>query len=291
MADGNLDAAQIESLVALARQAGDAIMAVYNSADFGIEHKADDSPITRADVAAHEIIAAGLPHLLDVPVISEEAPLPPTSERQSWQRYWLIDPLDGTKEFILRSGEFTVNIALIEAGIPVLGVVHLPAQQTTYLGVAPSVSQAYSGAWKYRDDQAAAKIRVRPFTQPREENALVILASHRHGTEAVNQLVERLAQRWAGKVILTNAGSSLKFCRIAEGEADFYPRLAPTCEWDTAAAQAVLQAAGGAVVNAGEASSDWLQPLVYNRNDTLLNPEFYAWGDVNLDWQALLKQA
>ena len=117
-----------------------------------------------------------------------------------------------------------------------------------------------------------------------------MLASHRHGTGAVDQLVEQLRERWSGAVKLGNAGSSLKFCRIAEGVADFYPRLAPTSEWDTAAAQAVLQAAGGAVVNADESSAVWLRPLVYNGKDTIINPDFYALGDVNLDWPALLKR-
>ena len=286
-----VDATAINSLVLLARAAGDAIMDVYKSAEFGVEHKADESPVTRADIAAHDIIAAGLPRLLDLPIISEEAPVPSASERQAWGRYWLVDPLDGTKEFILRSGEFTVNIALIEEGIPVLGVVHLPAQQTTYLGVARQLSADYGGAWKYQQDYPATRIHVRSLAQARDDNALVVLASHRHGTGAVNQLVEQLRGRWPGAVQLSNAGSSLKFCRIAEGVADFYPRLAPTSEWDTAAAQAVLQAAGGAVVNAEESSAAWLKPLVYNGKDTIINPDFYALGDVNLDWSALLKRS
>lgn len=284
-----IDAALIDALIVLARAAGDAIMAVYNSAEFGIEQKADDSPVTRADIAAHNIIAAGLARLLDLPMISEEAPVPPASERRIWPRYWLVDPLDGTKEFILRSGEFTVNIALIDAGRPVLGVVHLPARQMTYLGVAASVSAQY-GAWKYLDDQPATRIRVRSLARARDDNTLVVLASHRHGTGAVNALVDQLRQRWAGPVAVTNAGSSLKFCQIAEGLADFYPRLAPTSEWDTAAAQAVLEAAGGAVVNADETSGAWLSPLVYNGKSDMINPDFYAVGDVNLDWPALLKQ-
>lgn len=285
-----LDGALIDALITLARTAGDAIMAVYTSAEFGIEQKADESPVTRADIAAHEIIAAGLARLLDLPMISEEAPVPPASERQTWTRYWLVDPLDGTKEFILRSGEFTVNIALIEAGKPVLGVVHLPARQITYLGVAASGSAQYNGAWKYCEDHPATRIRVRSLAQARDDNTLVVLASHRHGTGAVNVLVDQLRQRWAGQVALTNAGSSLKFCQIAEGLADFYPRLAPTSEWDTAAAQAVLEAAGGAVVNADESAGAWLSPLVYNDKDDVINPDFYAVGDVNLDWPALLKR-
>lgn len=280
-----------ESLVALARRAGEAIMEVYNSADLGVEHKADDSPLTRADIAAHHIIATGLPDLDDLPVISEEAPLPPVQERQGWSRYWLVDPLDGTKEFIQRSGEFTVNIALIEAGVPVLGVVHLPVTRVTYLGVAPAFSPMLSGAWKYTGDQLPQPIHVRSLAQLREDNELIVLASRRHGTEALSQLMTQLGERWPGQITLSNAGSSLKFCRIAEGLADFYPRLAPTSEWDTAAAQAVLEAAGGAVVNAEATSGGWLEALVYNRNDTLINPGFFAWGDKGLDWAALLQRA
>lgn len=279
-----LDQSSIAHLVALARRAGDAIMAVYHdAAGFAVEQKADDSPVTQADMAAHHIIMEGLPAILALPMISEEAPLPLLAERKTWSRYWLIDPLDGTREFILRSGEFTVNIALIEKGVPVLGVVHLPAQQTTYVGLHHIVPASLAGAWKYVQDLPAEKIQVRSLTSATDHQELVVLASRRHGTDAVMHLLDHLGRHWSGTIALTNAGSSLKFCRIAEGEADFYPRLAPTCEWDTAAAQAVLVAAGGAVVNAAT-----MEPLGYNQGESVLNPDFYAVGDVNLDWRALL---
>lgn len=287
MADNiSIDASHIAGLVTLARRAGDAIMAVYDSADILVHHKADDSPLTRADLAAHEMIAAGLPDLFDLPMISEEAPLPPLAERKNWTRYWLIDPLDGTREFIQRSGEFTVNIALIEAGVPVLGIVHVPAQQTTYVGVDKQISSTEYGAWKYLGDALPARIHVR--TLAHKPMPLVVLASLRHGTEQVEHLMAQLHQRWPAPVELTKAGSSLKFCRIAEGLADFYPRLSPTAEWDTAAAQAVLSAAGGAVVSAADKPGEWLKPLVYNQRDTIINPGFYALGDLSLDWSGLL---
>ena len=284
-----LTQAHLTQLLDLAYKAGDAIMAVYNSDEgMGIEHKADDSPLTRADTAAHAVIVEGLRHIADLPIISEEAALPPFAERQQWSRYWLVDPLDGTKEFILRSGEFTVNIALIDRGEPVLGVVYLPPQRQAYLGVDARLSPDFAGAWKYTDEQPAARIRVRPLANT-EDDTLIVLASHRHGTEAVNQLLAQVKQKWRGTLDVTNAGSSLKFCRIAEGLADFYPRLAPTSEWDTAAAQAVLSAAGGSVVSAAVNDNGGFTRLIYNQRDSALNPDFYALGDVGFDWVALLK--
>lgn len=281
----------LPSVVELVRAAGQAILPYWRSA-LQVREKADASPVTAADMAAHALLARGLHALAaDIPLLSEEDCDISLQERSTWTRWWLVDPLDGTKEFIQRSGEFTVNIALIEAGVPVLGVVHLPVTRVTYLGVAPAFSPMLSGAWKYTGDQPPQPIHVRSLAQPREDNELIVLASRRHGTEALSQLMTQLGERWPGQITLSNAGSSLKFCRIAEGLADFYPRLAPTSEWDTAAAQAVLEAAGGAVVNAEATSGGWLEALVYNRNDTLINPGFFAWGDKGLDWAALLQRA
>ena len=285
----SLTQAHLTQLLDLAYKAGEAIMAVYNSDEgMGIEHKADDSPLTRADTAAHAVIVEGLRQIADLPIISEEAALPPFAERQQWSRYWLVDPLDGTKEFILRSGEFTVNIALIDLGEPLLGVVYLPVHKQAYLGVDARLSKDLAGAWKYTDHQPATRIHVRPVANT-IDNTLVVLASHRHGTEAVNRLLAQVQQKWSGTVEVTNAGSSLKFCRIAEGLADFYPRLAPTSEWDTAAAQAVLNAAGGRVVSALPNACGTFSSLVYNQRDSALNPDFYALGDAEFDWVALLK--
>lgn len=276
----------IAGLVALARQAGEAIMAIYaNQDEYNITHKDDESPLTAADLAAHRIIAAGLPVLLDVPIISEEAALPEFSERQTWGAYWLVDPLDGTKEFIARNGQFTVNIALVKAGRALLGVVQVPTRDTTYLGVLSARDNASLGAWKYIGGQSPNAIQVRDLNaRAAQKLPLTLLLSHRYGTQATVDLLAQIQQQWPGPVETSNAGSSLKFCVIAEGLADFYPRLAPTSEWDTAAAHAVLEAAGGAVVEAGPA----LAPLIYNSRDDILNPYFYALGDRRFNWSALL---
>lgn len=276
----------IEKLVDLSRRAGDAIMAIYNNKDsYEIEHKSDESPLTAADLAAHRLINEELPALLPLPIISEEGDLPEFADRHLWDNYWLVDPLDGTKEFIAGNGEFTVNIALIQRNRALLGVVHVPATDTTYLGVLDARDRNSLGAFKYMRGADRQTIKVRPLSVRHvQQQALTVLLSHRHGTQATVDLMERVARNWPGSIETTNAGSSLKFCVIAEGRADFYPRLAPTSEWDTAAAQAVLEAAGGQVVRAG---SD-MAPLVYNTSEDLLNPYFYALGDKSFPWQSLL---
>ncbi|MFC3114442.1 3'(2'),5'-bisphosphate nucleotidase CysQ [Cellvibrio fontiphilus] len=278
----------IEQLVDLARRAGEAIMVVYNQQEgFAVTHKSDESPLTAADTAAHTVIAAGLPQLLDLPIISEEAELPDFTDRQHWHSYWLVDPLDGTKEFIARNGQFTVNIALIHNGRAMLGIVHQPTTDTGYIGVLSAQQPAWVGAWKYQGDQAPHPIRVRSLQErAAQQQPLTLLLSHRHGTQATVDLLDAIKQRWPGPIETSNAGSSLKFCVIAEGLADFYPRLAPTSEWDTAAAQAVLEAAGGAVVEA----TVGLPPLQYNSREDILNPHFYALGDCRFDWAGLLQK-
>lgn len=263
-------------LIQLARSAGEAILDVYNHPQApDVMMKSDESPLTQADLAAHRCLAEGLKTLLDVPLLSEEGDLPSYAERSQWPVYWLIDPLDGTKEFIARNGEFTVNVALIVNNQSVLGVVHVPVTDTTYLGVlaesglAPQASKWVAGLFSSQLQVESAENRKQ------EGKSLRIVASHRHGAEAVDQLINRLQSQWPNRVERVAVGSSLKFCIIAEGKADLYPRFAPTCEWDTAAAQAVLVAAGGVVVEA-----DNLKPLNYNRPDPrLLNPWFVALGD------------
>lgn len=279
----------LERLVALGSAAGDAIMAIYRVKDaYQLTHKNDDSPLTAADLAAHQLIVQKLPELLDIPVLSEESILPPFSERQTWENYWLVDPLDGTKEFVAGSGEFTVNIALVSAGRPIVGLVYIPVEDLTYLGVLAASNQMQLGAWKYRPGQSLQSIKVDSLMGRYQQNLpLRILLSHRHGTAETQALVARLKQRWPGGIVECHAGSSLKFCRIAEGEADFYPRLAPTSEWDTAAAQAVLEAAGGLVVTATTASK-LLKPLQYNSQESVINPHFYVLGDKNFEWGKLL---
>ncbi len=273
-------------LIAIARAAGEAILAIYHAPETAnIQTKSDDSPLTAADLAAHNLIASELPKLLDVPMLSEESVLLSFAERKAWSTYWLIDPLDGTKEFIARNGQFTVNIALVVAGVPVLGVVHVPVTDETYLGVDQSIAKdQLTRAKKYLNGVKHTDLQTRSVSlRFANRESLDVLMSLRHGSEAQTALVAKLQSRWPAPLNPLSAGSSLKFCWIAEGRADFYPRLAPTCEWDTAAAQAVLTAAGGKVVRA-----DNLQPLRCNRQESLLNPFFLAMGDAGFDWQSLL---
>lgn len=275
-----------DRLVQIARAAGEAILQIYNQSGAAEVHtKSDDSPLTAADLAAHRLIVGELPGLLDVPVISEESVLPSLAERRDWSPYWLVDPLDGTKEFIARNGEFTVNIALVIDGEPRLGVVHVPVSDETYLGLSAQLaSDSQARAEKYLVGKLSAKLQTRSLTQRFERaQAFEVLASKRHGSPEQVELLDRLQARWPAPVTSLSAGSSLKFCLIAEGRADFYSRLAPTCEWDTAAAQAVLCAAGGAVI-----AADTRQPLHCNRHETLYNPWFLALGDANFDWSRLL---
>lgn len=255
-------------VVPLARKAGDAILAVYDT-EFEVEAKDDDSPLTRADMASHHIIMDGLARLDEqTPVISEEGGLPEFSERGQWQRYWLIDPLDGTKEFVKRNGEFTVNIALIENGQPIYGVVHVPVTGTTYIG-EPGV-----GAWRQRGESSPEPIHVSAQTPA----CARVVGSRSHAAPAVSEWLARI-----GEHEIIAMGSSLKFCVVAEGGADVYPRLGPTSEWDTAAAQAVVEGAGGSVVTLdGKA-------LAYNHKADILNPHFMVIGSRSRDWLAFVE--
>ncbi len=280
--------ALLEPVIAIARQAGDAILVVYHRPEgFAVTDKADASPLTEADLAAHRIIEASLAVLTPgVPVLSEESGEQlPWAVRQHWPHYWLVDPLDGTKEFVAKSGEFTVNIALIEQGVPVLGVVYVPTTAVTYAGMQGARSGARSGADSaiaFRADSAGrTPIHVRTLAAAKARAAPVtVVASRRHGGERLPALLAQL-ERKLGPYALANMSSSLKICRVAEGEADFYPRLGPTSEWDTAAAQAVLEAAGGHLVGPD------LLPLRYNSKASLLNPDFHAFGDAVASWRWL----
>ena len=210
-----------------------------------------------------------------IPIISEENVNADYEARKDWEYFWCVDPLDGTKEFISRNGEFTVNIALIDNGIARAGVVHVPVSGFSYVG------ELGYGAWKIQPDGAAE--RIFPTTLTPDHQCLRVVASRSHLGEREQQIVARLRERFENLEML-NMGSSLKFCLLAEGGADFYPRLAPTSEWDTAAAQAVLRAAGGDVV-----TSDFL-PLRYNQKAELLNPHFMAMADASFDWREILRQ-
>ena len=258
----------VEPAVALAKTAGDAIMEVY-ATDFDVQAKDDNSPLTQADMASHRVIDAGLRELTpDLPIISEESGLPSFAERSEWQTYWLIDPLDGTKEFVNRNGEFTVNIALIRGNRPVLGVVHVPVSGKTYTGcegVGAAVRESDGGSRSIGvASESAQPIRV--------------VGSRSHRGASLDAFLERL-----GEVEMLPMGSSLKFCVVAEGAADIYPRLGPTSEWDTAAAQAVVEQAGGAVLELDG------QPLAYNAKEDILNPHFLVRGPADQDWLSMLK--
>ncbi len=260
-------------LIALTREAGDAILKVYKT-DFDVTLKNDASPLTQADLAAHHIIEEGLKKLTpDIPLLSEESQPPAYSSRQEWSRYWLVDPLDGTREFVNRNGEFTVNIALIENHAPTFGVVGVPVQSLVYTG------DVESGALRH---DAAGSVRLTGRTMA-EGNPVVVVASRSHGGDRLEKYIESLGERF-GTVSRTPVGSSLKLCILAEGQADLYPRLGPTSEWDIAAAHAVLSAAGGAL---------WAvdgTPLEYNRKESFLNPEFFAVADGAFGWQEALPE-
>src|SRR5690606_23118369 len=265
--------ALLESVQRIAREAGRAILEVYEHPEAPeVSRKADDSPLTAADLAAHRVIAAGLRELDPaLPVLSEEAAVRPWEERRNWRRYWLVDPLDGTKEFIRRTGEFTVNIALIEEGVPVLGVVYAPVTGLCYAGGAGLGATRAEGEGPARPISTGALDTGRP---------LRVVASRRHGSDALKSWLDAASARFPG-VDLLNMGSSLKICLVAEGRADVYPRLAPTSEWDTAAAQAVLEAAGGGLLD------ESLPPYRYNRKADILNPPFFAVGDADFAWADL----
>ena len=260
----------------IAVQAGDAILNIY-STDFDVETKGDHSPLTQADLASHRIIVAGLAALTpDIPILSEESTPPAFAVRRSWERYWLIDPLDGTKEFVSRNGEFTVNIALIVDHQAVLGVVGVPVQRLVYTGDTSS-----SEAFRYRvNDLAAVPAPLHGRTRSGDD-PLVVVASRSHGGERLESYFEALRARF-GAVERTPVGSSLKLCILAEGRADLYPRFGPTSEWDIAAAHAVLAASGGELwATSGES-------LAYNTKESLLNPEFIAVADRDYDWRGSL---
>jgi 3'(2'), 5'-bisphosphate nucleotidase len=255
-----------EACVELAQRAGQAIMAVY-ARDFEVEFKGDDSPLTQADLASHHTIVAGLRALApEIPILSEEDAGIPWDVRRTWTRHWLVDPLDGTREFVKKNGEFTVNIALIEDHASVFGVVQSPALDELHWA-ARGV-----GAFVRTADGDVSLSTRRPATAP-----LRVAASRSHLDERTAALLAKL-----GDIEAIGLGSSLKFLRIAEARLDFYPRFGPTSEWDTAAAQVIVELAGGAVLDLEG------KPLLYNTKDSLLNPFFLVLGDTDLPWRTWL---
>jgi 3'(2'), 5'-bisphosphate nucleotidase len=253
----------IREIVAISKRAGEAILKIY-AQDFDVVQKQDASPLTQADLASHRLICDALQTLTpQVPLLSEESAEIDFSQRSTWNEYWLIDPLDGTKEFVKRNGEFTVNIALIRNHEPVMGVVHVPVSGVTYWGVRGK------GATRQSPDGSSQPISVRnPCADP-----VVVVGSRSHANPVLNQHLCAL-----GEYELVSMGSSLKFCLVAEGKADFYPRLGPTSEWDTAAAHAVVTAAGGRIVTLDG------KDLSYNTKASLLNPEFLVIADPTRNW-------
>ncbi|MBR9888979.1 MAG: 3'(2'),5'-bisphosphate nucleotidase CysQ [Oceanospirillales bacterium] len=254
-----------QDIIDLAKRAGAAIIAIYQQ-DFAVYEKQDESPLTEADLASHHCIVNGLKQLTpQIPVLSEESGADEHLDRMSWQRYWLIDPLDGTKEFIKKNDEFTVNIALIDQGKAVFGVVYAPALDVTYWGDA-------DGAFK----ESGGKVEsIRVSEIPAEGAVWRVVGSRSHQTDEFKAFVKGLPD-----TEVVSMGSSLKLCLVAEGVADLYPRLGLTSEWDTAAAHAVVTAAGGQVLQYPE-----LTPLLYNaRPDTLLNPFFIVCADKSDKW-------
>ena len=267
----------LKSLLA-AIAAGNAIIKVYHS-DFTVRNKDDDSPLTLADQQSHEIISSCLEKSA-IPILSEEGKDIPFESRKAWQRFWLVDPLDGTKEFIKRNDEFTVNIALIEHGLPVLGVIFVPALNVLFF--AEKEIGAYKILNPQLDDRSDSDPEDRHVDQSLNmllDNSLkletniprgtpfTIVGSRSHAGPELQSFVEKMEQGH-GKIKFISAGSSLKFCMVAEGKADIYPRLGPTCEWDTAAGQAIAEAAGAKVYR-----FDTKKPLIYNKKN-LLNPWF-----------------
>ncbi len=242
----------IKQLIEISKEAGEAILEVYNT-DFDYQIKEDLSPLTKADTLSNNIIRERLKVLTpDIPILSEESCNIPLSIRSQWNQYWLVDPLDGTKEFIKRNGEFTVNIALINNNEPVFGIIYIPVTNHLFWG------STVHGAYEIKNRMNPIKIYAST------KNTKKVAASRSHGNKVINNLLEKL-----DTYTIVNMGSSLKFCLIANGEIDIYPRLGPTSEWDTAAGEAILKSAGGSVIDLE------LRNIVYNKKN-LLNPNFIA---------------
>ena len=244
------------ALMPIVDRAGAAIMRVYDSG-FTVQRKEDDSPLTLADLESQRVIIEGLTEVTpDIPILSEESAQAPWDERKTWRELWVVDPLDGTREFVKRNGEFTVNIALVRDHEPVLGLVAAPALGLLYWGASGA------GAFSHHRDAAELPIQVSPPASP-----LRVVGSRSHASPATAAYLARL-----GHHAMTGIGSSLKFCLVAEGKADLYPRFGPTSEWDTAAGQALLEAAGGQVTRLDG------HRLRYNCRESVINGDFLAYG-------------
>lgn len=260
--------ALLPGVIEVAHEAGREIMAVY-AGDFAVTYKGDRSPLTEADLAAQRVIAAGLAKIAPgIPLLGEESASTEITARRQWRSLWLVDPLDGTREFVKRNGEFTVNIALIDGHEPVLGVLYGPAQQVLFAAARGCGAFTVDAHGDRRPLQAAKRAAAPPR----------VLGSRSHRDTSLDEVLGRL-----GSHELLRVGSALKFGWLADGRGDFYVRLSPTCEWDTAAGQAIAEEAGAHVVDLQG------QPLRYNQRETLINPSFAAWADDSVDWLRLIQ--
>ncbi|MFO7552718.1 MAG: 3'(2'),5'-bisphosphate nucleotidase CysQ [Haliea sp.] len=277
--------ALVSPLLRLCFEAGELICQHYHApGDSGLSAKADDSPLTHADLDSHVHLRDGLAALTpDLPLLSEESSPGTKARRHSWSRFWLVDPLDGTKEFVAGTGEFTINIALVDDHRPVLGMLYVPLQKIAYVGIPGDFAARFSSgdghAWERQP------LATRPLAEHGdnvEARGLTVLASRRHRNRQLDACLAWLESR-RGPLQRENSGSALKFCRLAEGRGDVYPRFSPCCEWDVGAGQALLEAAGGSVLGLDG------KPLRYNCRDTLLSPHFLAVADADSPlWQELL---
>jgi 3'(2'), 5'-bisphosphate nucleotidase len=262
----------LPSIIEIARSAGQLILEIYEKKDYEEFTKSDDTPVTSADLAAHKLILKKLSELTpDIPVLFEEDADISLEQRSQWDRYWLVDPLDGTQEFIARSGDFATIIALIEHNKPVMGVVYAPVSGVSYY--------AYSGkgAWKIPDLNDSVKIKTHRHELPNQSIAMAI--SRR---QDINRITNRMSSAWNYDLVPLGS-AALKACLVAEGAVDCYLRIGPTGEWDTAATQCIVEEAGGRIL------STQLEPLSYNERETLENPNFIVLGDADLPWAEILQ--
>ncbi|MGR5133261.1 3'(2'),5'-bisphosphate nucleotidase CysQ [Vibrio alfacsensis] len=260
-------------VIEIARSAGQMILDIYENKQYEAYTKSDQTPVTSADIAAHKLIMERLSELTpDIPVLSEEDADISLEQRAQWQRYWLVDPLDGTQEFIAGSGDFATIIALVDNNKPTMGVVYGPVSGVTYY--------AYSGkgAWKIPDMSESVKIYTHKHEQPGQNIAIAI--SRR---QDINRITNRMSSAWNYDLIPLGS-AALKACLVAEGAVDCYLRLGPTGEWDTAATQCIVEEAGGRIL------STQLEPLSYNERETLENPNFIVLGDADLPWDEILQR-
>jgi len=267
--EGNLSATldQIREIEALASEK---IMTVYREGDFNVKQKSDNSPVTKADLAAHTTIVEGLSKISSgIPILSEEGTAIPYAERQRWPMYWLVDPVDGTRDFVAKTDNFSVNIALIRNHVPILGVIHLPVTDECFFA-AENI-----GAFKSLGSGASSPIHTRKM----EKQTAVVTVSGFRGDSVLSECLKKLTD-----YRIEYIGSSIKSCRVAEGKIDWYPCLGPTSEWDTAAAQCIVEQAGGTLTNLHK------QALRYNTKDSLRNPWFMACGDPSHEWHSLVPE-